>query len=184
MFAMRTVTAFILIACLSGCGEKRTFPASRLQQPTGNFSFVTPEGWSRTKLAGIDFIIVSTKPDSGIRPNIFVDFVRSSTLLSNTVTEVVKTNRDKLPAYQILQQDDFTTESGLHGVKLTATRLNKEALPLAMFHYLIQDADRIIAITCICADATKLKYEPVFDSAIKSLTSGKPTKPSEASQQK
>lgn len=175
MTTKRIVTAFILIACLSGCGEKRIFPASRLQQPIGNFSFVTPEGWSRTKLAGIDFIIVSTKPDSGISPNIFVDFVRSSAQLSNTVAEVVKTNHDKLLSYQVLQQGNFITESGLTGVKLTASRLNKESLPLAMFHYFIQDDDRTIAITCICADATKSKYEPVFDSAIKSLRSEKPT---------
>jgi len=175
MISKRLIIAFVLAACLSGCGEKRTFPASRLQQPIGNFSFVTPEGWSRTKLAGIDFIVVSTKPDSGIRPNIFIDFVRPATQLSNTVAEVVKTNRDKLPAYQVLQQVNFTTESGLTGVKLTASRLNKEALPLALFHYFIQDADRAIVITCICADATKLKYEPVFDSALKSLRSEKPT---------
>jgi hypothetical protein len=163
--------AFLTAALLAGCGGRKPASSGRLLQPAGQFSFVPPDGWSRTKLAGIDFVIVSTEPDAGAKPNIFVDFVERSGSLSNVVAGMVQTNRDNHRAYEVHQQEDFVTESGLRGLKISAGRKNKEALSLALFHYLIQDAERTIGLTCTCAEAAKQKYEATFDRAMKSLQS-------------
>lgn len=164
----RILLAILATAALSGCGGKKPIPASRLQQPAGDFSFVTPDGWFRTKLAGIDFIIVSGDPDFGSKPNLFVDFVKPGSA-SNVTQEVIGTYQDNQRSYKVAHQCRFATDSGLNGVKITASRETKDSLPLATFHYLVQDGERIIAITASCADPVKQKYEPIFDAAMKSL---------------
>jgi hypothetical protein len=160
----------MLAACLfAGCSGKKPVPASRLMQPAGKFSFITPDGWYRTKIPGIDFTIVSTDADYGARPSIFVEGVPRSDNVSNRVIKTTEEYRGELPQNAAIEQQEFDTESGLRGVKITAYRQTKEALPLAAFHFVFQDGDRVLAITCMCAWSTKLKYEPIFDRAMKSL---------------
>jgi hypothetical protein len=156
---------------LTGCGRNQPIPSSRLQQPAGNFSFVTPDGWARTKLAGIDFIIVSTDPDFGATPNIFVDFIESTTNLNQLADGVTQRNAKAQRSYKVDHRTTFSTTAGLAGLKITAHRKNETALPVATFHYLIQDTDRVIALTATCAAAVKQKYEPLFDTAMHSLLS-------------
>lgn len=165
----QVLMAMLAAAMLSGCGGQKPVQASRLTQPAGAFSFVTPDGWFRTKLPGIDFIIVSTEPDGGARPNIFVDGVPRFDSVSNRVAKTIEEYRSRTPPDSAIEQQDFTTESGLRGVKITVHCQTEEALPLAFFHFILQDGDRVIAITCICAWSVKLKYEPVFDTAMRSL---------------
>lgn len=172
----RIVIAIFAVAVLTGCSGKKAIPASRLMQPAGEFSFVTPGGWFRTKLAGIDFIIVSGEPDFGSKPNLFVDFVKPGST-SNVTQEVIETYQDNQRSYEVARRSDFVTESGLSGIKITASRETKDALPLATFHYLVQDAERVIVITATCADPVKQKYEPIFDAAMKSLESEKTSQP-------
>jgi len=167
---MKHITLILLAAAvLSGCGGKKPLPASRLEQSTGRFSYMTPDGWFRTKLPGIPFVIVSAEADFGAEPNIFVDSVEASAQLSNVVSRVISRHLKQHPSYTVSEQRDFNTDSGLSGIKISAGRANKDKLPLATLHYLFQDSDRIIAITCTCADPVKHKYEPLFDAAMKSL---------------
>ena len=166
----RIVLAILTVAVLTGCGGKKPIPASRLKQPAGDFSFVTPDGWFRTKLAGIDFIIVSAEPDFGSKPNLFVDSVEPDSV-SNKTQEVIERYQDDKRSYEVAHRSDFATESGLTGIKITASRETKDALPLATFHYLVQDGERVIVITATCADPVKQKYEPIFDAAMKTLQS-------------
>jgi len=159
----------LAVLVLAGCGGKQPVPASRLLQPAGQFSFVTPDGWFRTKLAGIDCIIVSTETDHGVSPNIFVEGVPRPGSVSNEVARLTGANRTGRRGYAVLQQQAFATDSGLPGVKVTARRETKESLPLALCHYLLQDGNRVIAITCSCAEPVKQQYEPLFDAAMKSV---------------
>ena len=159
----------MIVAVLSGCGGDRPIPTSRLDQPIGNFSFVTPDGWFRNKIAGIDFIVVSTKPDCGINPNIFVDFVLPSPELNDAVVKLTTTYKSNHLDYEVIEQADFKTESGLQGVKITARRNSKKQLPLGTYQYVIKEVDRVIAITCTCADSVKEKYEPIFDQTLRTL---------------
>jgi hypothetical protein len=169
---MKHITIVLLTTVMvAGCGRKQPIPSGRLQQPAGRFSLVTPEGWYRTKLAGLAFVIVSTDSDFGAEPNIFVDFVKPSISFTNVVSGYITSHRDSHPDFAISQQVAFETESGLNGVKISAGRKNTDALPLATFHYLLEAGDRVIAITGTCADPAKVKYEPIFDSAMKSLRS-------------
>lgn len=162
------LTTFIAIA-LCSCGRKHSIPAMRLEQPSGNFSFVTPDGWFQQKLMGMEFIIVSTKSDYGINPNIFVDFVNPSSDLDHAVTRLTELYKNNYPDYQITERHDFITTSGLHGIKISAKRTNQTRLPLATYQYLIKGNDRVFAMTCTCVDAVKEKYEPIFDQAMSTL---------------
>ncbi len=167
MLKQITLIALLIVLC-SGCGKK-PFLAGRLQQPSGSFSYVTPDDWFRTRLAGIDFVIVSTKDDYGIKPNIFVEGIFPQSQLTNTIALVLEENSNTLRAYEVETKSDFTTQSGLSGIKISASHETKQNLPLATFQYLIQDTDRVISITCTCANAVKSTYEPIFDSAMNSL---------------
>lgn len=167
---MKQILIILLTALLlSGCGSEKPIPASRLEQPAGNFSYVTPDGWFRTKMAGIPFIIVSGEADFGAKPNIFVDSAETSAQLSNVVSRVISGNLDHHPTYKVSEQVDFKTDAGLSGVKISSGRTNRDELPLATFHYVIHDEERAITITCTCADPVKQRYEPIFDAAMRSL---------------
>jgi hypothetical protein len=172
----RILLAIVAVATLTGCGGRKPIPAGRLKQPVGDFSFVTPDGWFRTKLAGIDFIIVSGEQDFGSKPNLFVDFVKPGSV-SNVTQEVTGTYRDNHRSYEITRRSSFATDSGLPGIKIAAGRETRDALPLATFHYLFQDRDRVIVITATCADPVKERYEAVFDAAMKSLESERSGRP-------
>lgn len=172
----RIVLTIFAVVVLTGCGVKNTMPASRLKQPAGDFSFVTPDGWFRTKLVGIDFIIVSGESDFGSNPNLFVDFVKPG-LASDVTQEVIETYQGNQQSYEVAQQCVFVTDSGLTGIKVTASRETKDALPLATFHYIVQDRERVIGITATCADPVTQKYEPIFDAAMKSLESERTNQP-------
>src|ERR1035437_4362453 len=148
---MKRYFTFVVILFLVGCGRDKPYPAERLQQPSGKFSSITPDGWYRTKLGGIPFIIVSTDADYGARPNIYVDFIESSGSLQDVASKVTKQNKVNYESYSVSQQIDFATVSGLPGLKITAGRKNKDALPLTLIHYLIADTGRVIRITCSCA---------------------------------
>jgi hypothetical protein len=164
-----TTLSIIAVVLLAGCGKQTPIPSSRLEQPAGEFSFVTPEGWYRTKLAGIDFIIISGEPDIGAKPNVFIDFVQPGSL-SNALNAVIESyQRD--PSYQSLNQSEFASKSGLRGIKVSAKRTNKDSLPIATLHYILQDNERTIAITASCSEPVKDKYEPIFDNILKSLQS-------------
>ena len=102
-------------------------------------------------------------------PYIFVEGAPRSGTVSNRVAQMTEANRDESRAYAVLQKCEFTTESGLNGVKIAARRETKEALPLAVFHFLFQDGDRVIVVTCSCAEPVKQKYESLFDAAMRSL---------------
>ena len=169
----RIVIVLLGAVFLSGCDSEKPIPTSRLVQQAGQFSFVTPDGWFRTQLSGVNFIIVSTEPDFGAVPNIFVESVEKSTELSNAVSKLIKNKKNNHPTYKVSQQRDFVTESGLKAIKISARRNNGDALPLALFHYLIQDGDRVIVINCLSAYRVRQKYEPIFDTAMKSLRSDK-----------
>ncbi len=166
----RKLLILIAVIVFTGCSDRKSLPASRLQQPSGEFSFVTPDGWFRTKLAGIDFIIVSGEPDYGTEPNFFVDFVASGSISDLTQKVISKYQNNQRP-FNVVLQSPFVTDSGMSGTKITSERESNKALPLASFHYLIQDAERVIVITASCAEAVKEKYEPIFDEAMKSLES-------------
>jgi hypothetical protein len=162
---------FILLSLLcSGCG-KEPHATNRLLQPSGKFSYITPEGWLPTKPAGLNYTIVSSSADAGIKPNIFVTGVFPGMPILDLLRQIGKNNCDTLRNYTILTHENFTTDSGMEGFKITATHQTKEALLLTAFHYFIQDSDRALCITCTCADSTKQTYEPLFDNAIKSLQS-------------
>jgi len=168
---MKHFSTLIFILILAGCGGNKPYPAERLRQPAGKFSFVTPDGWYRTKLGGIAFIIVSTDADYGARPNIYVDSVEPSGILKDVASKVTKQNKVNYESYSVSQQVAFATTSGLPGLKITAGRKNKDSLPLILIHYLITDKGRVIVITCSCAEPVKAKYESIFDRVIMSLQS-------------
>ena len=169
----KTLSIIVIVATLSGCGGEKPIPASRLEQPGGNFSFVTPDGWFRAKLVGIDFIVVSTDPDYGIKPNVFVDFVVPSPEIDDAVAKVINSYKTNRQDYEVIEKVDFKTESGLQGIKITARRMDKKKLPLGTFQYVIKGADQVFVITCTCADAVKEKYEPIFDQAMQTLEAEK-----------
>jgi hypothetical protein len=165
----RYVLALLGVVILMGCGGEKPILGGRLHQPAGAFSYVTPDGWSQTKLFGIDFIIVSGEAEFGLKPNLFVDFVKSSSTVTNAAQEVIETYQSGQRAYEVAQESTFATDSGLQGIKITASRETKDALPLASFHYLFQDAARVIVVTATCAEPVAQKYERIFDTAMKSL---------------
>ena len=167
----KTIIIVFVLVSIMGCGGKKSSPAGRLQQPTGQFSYVTPDGWYRTKLVGVSFVIVSTEPDAGARPNVFVEFVESASNVKTVVAGVVGANAKNSNSYAVTGQVEFVTASGLVGQKISAGRKNKENVQIAIFHYVLQDKERVMVITCICAEVVKEKYGPIFDAAMKSVQS-------------
>jgi hypothetical protein len=98
-----------------------------------------------------------------------VDFVEESSSLGKVAVKLIDANTNNYRKYEVRQQSAFLTDSGLSGIKVSAGRENSDALPLALYYYLIQDADRVIAITCVSSYPVRNQYEPIFDAAMKRL---------------
>lgn len=159
---------FLSLLVVCGCGQ-RPFPAGRLVQPAGKFSFVTPDSWFRSKPPGIEFTVVSAPADSGMQPNIFVNGIVSATNLDNAATQLVEWYKSSLPSYKESGRAPLATASGIPALKISARKQTGESLEIAMFHYFFLDGVRVIQITCSCPGAVGARYEPVFDAAMKSL---------------
>ncbi len=169
---MKKVLLLLALLGVVACRDPKPVPAERLYFPAGGFSYVTPDGWFRTKLAGVDFIVVSMDVSFGIKPNIYVEFAEASADLSAVVKKQLETSRKDRNSYAVVRQEEFQIESGLIGKKVTATCMGKDRIPLAVYHYFACDNQKVIAITCICADPVKDQYEPAFDEAMRSLAIG------------
>lgn len=160
---MQRVGILVLAAVLAvSCSGKKPVPAGRLMQPAGRFSLVTPDGWYRSRVSGIDFVVVSSDPDHGVTPNIFVDGVPRRGRVADQA-------RALAGADTLLSQADFATASGLQGTRLLVRRATSDGVPVVACHFLIQDGERVIAITCSCAEAVRETYAPLFDEAMRSL---------------
>lgn len=169
---MKIILLILISIAVVSCGKNKPIPASRLEQPVGGFSFVTPDGWFRNKVPGVEFVVVHGESDCGIEPNIFVDFITPSSDLDSAqskLTAIYTKHRD----YKIIEQSDFTTAAGLLGVKIRSTRKTKQQVSLASLHYLIAGADKVISLSCTCAESVISKYEPIFDKAVSTLETGK-----------
>lgn len=158
----------IFLVMVMGCG-KQPLPASRLSQPAGRFSFVTPDGWFRSKLAGIDYMVVSGPADSGLQPNIFTEGVALTTNVGEVAAGLMGRYKANYPAYAASTQVVFSTAAGMTGVKIVAHRQTREALAVTHIHYVLPDRTRVIQVTCSCARAVEGRYASIFDAAMKSL---------------
>lgn len=167
---LKIIEGLLVGVLLVGCSEQKPFPSARMEQPSGNFSFITPEGWFRKKISGIDFVIVYASEDYGFSPNIFVDFVSQTRSLEDAISRLTRIY-ERYTDYYVSEKKEFETESSLRGVKIIAHRKTKEKLPLATYQYLIAESNRVFSITCSCVDAVKEKYEPIFDKAMHTLNS-------------
>jgi hypothetical protein len=172
---MRLLLILLTLAVV-GCGQK-PFPASRLSLPAGGFSFVTPDGWFRSKVAGIDFLVVCGPQDYGMQPNIFIEGIIPSTNPVEAVTTLVSRYKANYRSYGVSTQEVFTTASGLTGMKITAGRKNNDAVPMSLFHYTVLARDHVFLATCSCSQPVAGRYEPVFDAAMKSVEAEPVTQP-------
>ena len=158
----------LMALAVAGCAKKPV-PSSRLLQPAGQFSFVTPDGWFWTKLPGVDFLVVSGPVDFGMQPNIFVEGVALSTNVAEVVAALVARYKSDYPSYAVSNQVPFATSSGMTGTKILAHRPTRDALPLSLFHYALLDGGRVIQVTCSCSQPVASRYEPIFDAAMRSI---------------
>lgn len=158
----------ILALIVGACHCHRT-SNGRLEQTTGRFSIAVPEGWQVSQPVGIPFAILSAPPDEGHRPNLFTDGVLESATLVGGAQAQCTAYKSAYPDHIAWTSISFVTDHGLPGLKTRAFRRTREDLALALFHYAIQDNDRIIQITGSCAETTAERYEPLFDATIRSL---------------
>ncbi len=158
--------ALLALGLTAGCNRKTATPAGRMEQPSGGFSFVTPDGWYRSKPVGMDFVIVSTEPDYGVSPNIFVEFVRPGTDFESSLAALTNRYARNHRKYEIVTQNEFFTKSGLPGIRMFAHRESLQNQSLTTIHYLISIHGNILGVTCTCAQAVEKNYIPLFDQAI------------------
>lgn len=163
---------FLSLAVASGCRRDNQRPEGRIYEPIGGFSYVAPDGWFRLKDPDMNHTTVGTYEDAGKSPQISVYFVHGSGAANDAAERYLKHNR-KRKGHTVVQNIPFVTDSGLTGFKISA-RLedeNIDPVPVALHHYMIQNAGQVIGITCVCADSVNQKYEPVFDKTMKSMRS-------------
>ena len=166
---MKKVLVLILLTLATAGCAKKPFPASRLPQPAGHFSFVTPDGWFRSKLPGMEFLVISGPADFGMQPNIFVEGTAPATNLAEAAAGLVGRYKSNYPSYAVSTQVVFATISGMRGTKIVAHRRTRESLPVSLCHYIVLDRGRVIEVTCSCSQPAVSRYEPIFDAAMKSM---------------
>jgi len=134
----------------------------------GGFSLQVPEGWELRNVPGMDFPILTADPVDGFRPNLFVDGVEEGTV-SQVELQLFSRYRNPSDRYNEVSRTEWVSTSGNKGHRLTSHRYSREGLALISWHYLIQEDDRVIAITATCARETSDRLAPVFDAAVSSI---------------
>lgn len=164
---MRIVLLLIFLLC-TACSRSTSLSGGRVSFEGGGFSLQAPEEWELQKVPGMDYPILASDPVDGFRPNLFIDGVEEGTL-EYVEAQLLARYRNESARYEEVSRAAWTTAAGNKGLRLTSYRNSSDGLPLVSWHYLIQEGDRVIAVTATCARETSTVLAPVFESAVYSI---------------
>ena len=133
-----------------------------------------PDGWVVRERPNEKYRALFGEASNNFAPNInFKDEVSELTLSAYVAAGVrlILASTEKLGATSIepLGQSDFTTESGMRGVRAVFQTLYKGFLVRTTQYYFDAGGNRKIIVTCTSLDQNKEVFDQVFERSAKSF---------------
>lgn len=147
---------------------------NRHVEPQGGFSICIPDGWASREKENEKFKFLFGQPSDDFAPNLNFKEEMSTLALSDYVAAGVRNilaNKEKIGATSIepLGQSDFTTDSGMRGIRAVFQVLYKGYLVRTIQYYFDAGNSRKLIVTGTSLDKNKEVFDRVFDQAAKSF---------------
>jgi len=160
---LAAVTAGLACSC-----RRAGVPASRLYEKAGGFSYVTPDGWTRTRVAGIKYRIVAGPERDGVAPNLYIVDEDTPEPMGAYLAGFLARQRKTYPDFAIVGSNTLVTAQGLAAEVLDATR-SARGSPLSLRFYFLPQEKRVVVVTCTWAASSGDERRQVFDDAMRSF---------------
>jgi hypothetical protein len=143
----------------------------------GGFSMCIPDSWIVRERQNEKYKALFGQASDGFSPNInFRDEMSTMTLNDYVAAGVrqILSSTEKLGATSIepLGQSDFTTDSGLRGIRAVFQTVFKSYLVRTIQYYFEDGTGRKLIVTCTSLAKNKEVFDRVFDRTVKSFRLG------------
>ena len=176
---MKKLSRLVLFASLilAGTGHISAQSCTRHSEPQGGFSICIPDSWTVTAREGQKYQGLFSPATEGFTPNMNFKEEMSTLPLSEYVASSARqilAAKEKLGATSIepLGQSDFTTESGMRGIRNVFQTMYKGFLIRTIQYYFDAGSDRKLIVTGTSLDKNKEVFDRVFDRTVKSFRIG------------
>ena len=167
----RATVAIVLTAAVlqtGGCRGRAAVPASRLFETAGRFSYVTPDGWTRHRVAGVKYQIVAGQEEDGAAPNLYVTDEGSPQDLDAYVPAFVARQKKIYPDIVVGTERELLTEEG-HVARVVEATRSARGTRLVLRFFFLRRAQQTVIITCTWQDAGRPELADVFESAVRTF---------------
>lgn len=159
----------VLILPLIGLGASGGDDESkRHTDEAGRFSFVPPADWTVRSVPGVKYRVVFGPAQSGFAPNINVVDEEYKGTLDDYVKANLSALRTKLGKFRVVEQGEFKTTSGLHGVRMVSDS-EHSGYHLRQSFYFFDRGDTKYVATCSTLAEGGEKLDKIFERAMKSF---------------
>jgi hypothetical protein len=120
----------------------------------GGFSYIPPSGWRVTELPGLKYKIASGIPTDDFAPNLnFVDEAFSGSLDDYVVANIaIIEELDLFKDVKVVGQEDFLTDEGTRGVKVTIEDTQHDIELYQVFYFFDSGARKFVVTYTRLAD--------------------------------
>ncbi len=142
---------------------------TRLTEPAGGFSYLTPAGWHIRTFPGLKYKICYTTPANGFAPNInTVDEVAPMALGPYMQLSVTQMKR-AYASLHVVSQNPFATASGLRGVRMVTDGVVGDKHMHQIFYVFPGANNRKFVLTASSLASDHSKYDVATDKAMKTF---------------
>jgi hypothetical protein len=143
-------------------------------EPEGGFSLCVPDGWTAEVQEGQKYRILYAPRAERFTANINMKDDASEVALEDYVTanvDYIVENYAKVDATDVkaLAKSDFTSDTGLVGIKATLHAEYKGLLIRTLQYYFNGKPGQKLLLTCTALEADQVRLDVVCDRAAKSL---------------
>jgi hypothetical protein len=162
------VALAVAILQTGGCRKNAGLPASRLYEPAGRFSYVTPDGWTRRRVAGIKYHMVAGPEENGTAPSLYIMDEDTPEGLDSYIPAFVARQKKIYPDIIVGAERTLITEEGTTVHVVEATRIAR-GTPLTLRLFFLRRDPQTIVVTGTWRKEDQNSLSEVFDEVLRTF---------------
>lgn len=171
MHIYHTVITLSCLISISGCCQQATPAPTRHFEPSANFSYLPPAGWTIKDTDPPNTGIVVSEPVDGFSANVLFTF-EARQIFPITLPNYVKLLRDSFktmfPDLTVIKDDRFQTKSGLQGFVHVIQR-KEDGVAIQQTFYFLENGPAKLIVGCTSRTIEADKFSPMFEELLESL---------------
>ena len=167
---MKKIIWFIVVLVFStGVSAVFAQTGTRIVENNGNFSWQPPLNWTVTEFPGLKYRVAFGPTEGGFAVNInIVDETYNGTLRSY-VDQNIAQLRTFFQNFRLLDREEFRTNSGIVGEKVTINANQQGFFLRQIFYFLPGRNNTFFVITCSVPDSVAPRFISIFDESVKTF---------------